>query len=286
MVPLLCYLSKVIDKNNQFNMWLLMSMVLAVALSEHYETSNPYMKYDASSTRTKVYLRCGSDGIMRITLTFHHPFCGVIYPGDDTNSICTARGDGSKVAKVHLPLYGCGTTQHPMGTFVNHLTVKSDLYSIDEIITIKCHYINNSSTTTTTSTTTITPISSSTTTPNDVIVIEPQGRDPPEYDADKSNVEININQASVVPWILIILAFIVLLCIIACCIYCCSKRKFRFVTTTPTMGSESGKSIKSSQLIWTNHQSDSITDLTIEGSKQLTVFIPIEAVPKLRPLLN
>ena len=81
---------------------------------------------------------------------------------------------------------------------------------------------------------------------------------------EKSNVEININQTSVVPWILIILAFLILLALIACCIYGCSRRKFQFVTTTP-MGSQHSKgaaSFTNSQLISVN---ESLTDLT--GSK-------------------
>ena len=131
-------------------------MLARVTLAEKYQT-NPFVHHhDQTDTRTKVYLHCGSDGIMRVTLTFHQTFCGIIYPEFNDNSACLANGDGSKVGKINVPIYGCGTVQKPIGTFTNHLTIQSTSYGVNtfEKVTIICHYTNNTSSTTSTTTTT------------------------------------------------------------------------------------------------------------------------------------
>ena len=95
-------------------------------------------------------------------------------------------------------------------------------------IELKLHY--NITTSTTTSTTETSTIEASTTTPDDVVVIPNPGRSDDLVDPkEDSNITINIQQSSVFPWLVGILALIILLSMLACCIYFSSKRRIRFI---------------------------------------------------------
>ena len=207
-------------------MWFLLLMLCPTNAEK-----NPFLLEHPSaiepSGQTKVYLECRSDGMMSVTLAFCQAFCGTI----QTNQ-CHYQGDGSNVVKLNLPLYGCGTIQDPEGTYKTNLTVKfypchyHGGMKSDEIITTICHY-NITATTSTTETSTF---EASTTTPDDAEVIENPGRSDDLVDPkDDSNITINIQQSSVIPWLIGILALIVLLSMLACCIYFASKRRIKFI---------------------------------------------------------
>ena len=213
-------------------MWFLLLMLCPTNAEK-----NPFLLEQPSSApikpseQTKVHLECRSDGMMSVTLAFCQAFCGTIQTHQ-----CHYQGDGSNVVKLNLPLYGCGTVQDPIGTYKTNLTVKfypchyyhGHGMKSDEIITTICHY--NITTSTTTSTTETSTIEASTTTPDDIVVIPNPGRSDDLVDPkEDSNITINIQQSSVFPWLVGILALIILLSMLACCIYFSSKRRIRFI---------------------------------------------------------
>ena len=209
-------------------MWFLL-LLLCLTNAE----KNPFLvdyQPPPESGKTQVNLECRSDGMMGVTLTFCHAFCGTVQTDQ-----CYYQGDGNNVVKLNLPLSGCGTIEEPSGTYTTNLTVKfypCHYHGIkkDEIITIICHYnITLPTTTEPSTTTTATTTSEATTTPDDVVVIGRIDEQVDPVDDQDSNITINIQQSSVLPWIIGVLALIIVLAMAACCIYFGSKRRVKFI---------------------------------------------------------
>ncbi|XP_065226570.1 uncharacterized protein LOC135849868 [Planococcus citri] len=92
--------------------------------------------------RTKAALNCAA-GYMQIDLKFEHPFYGIVYADFDRSSSCIISGNGTRTARIDLPLKGCGTIQNPTRVFTNNIVVRfhSSLeMDGDEVITIVCRY--------------------------------------------------------------------------------------------------------------------------------------------------
>jgi hypothetical protein len=82
-------------------------------------------------------------GYMSLQLEFKQEFYGIVYADYDRNSACKFIGSGADIAKIQLPLKGCGTKQSPIRVFINNIVVRfhPELeIDGDEVITIVCSY--------------------------------------------------------------------------------------------------------------------------------------------------